>query len=64
MLSHVRDFNNAVERCGWSDACMTGDSEYVVGAAAIKATHHVYLWDRHAGRMERILEGEGLDRHA
>jgi hypothetical protein len=57
MLTHIRDFSNAVERCGWSDACMTGDSEYVVGAAAIKATHHVYLWERHGGRMQRILEG-------
>eukprot|EP00798_Chlamydomonas_sp_ICE-L_P031591 gene31591-6785_t len=53
----VREFQNAVERPAWRMACFSSDSEHVIGAAATKSTHHIYVWNRLYGNMERVLEG-------
>ena len=60
LLVHVRDFQNVVERCSWRSACFSSDSEHVIGASAGKAVHHLYIWNRITGNMERILEGVNI----
>jgi hypothetical protein len=48
---------NAVEKMLWAGATFTSDSEHVVAAASSKTQHHIYIWNRVNGKMERILEG-------
>jgi len=41
----------------WADVAFTSDSEHIIAAASSKAAHHLYVWNRVNGKMERILEG-------
>eukprot|EP00983_Pelagomonas_calceolata_P029890 935968-Pelagomonas_calceolata.AAC.5 len=50
---------NAVEKMLWAGAVFTSDSEHVVALASSKTQHHLYIWNRVNGKMERILEGVG-----
>lgn len=53
---------NAVERNPWKAVAFSADSEHVVAAAFDKTNkdHLMYIWNRHYGTMEKILEGKGL----
>jgi len=57
LLLPVREFQNAVEKMLWAGAVFTSDSEHVVALASSKTQHHLYIWNRVNGKMERILEG-------
>lgn len=50
-------FQDMVSRTPWSGVGFSHDGEYVMGGAAQDAAHHIYLWDRDAGVLVKILEG-------
>jgi hypothetical protein len=56
----LQTFQNAVEKNQWKGVVLSGDSEHVVGAVHHKTEHRVYIWSRLYGKLERILEGEGV----
>ena len=56
-LGVVHKFQDLVNRTPWNGVGFSGDSEYVVGGAAHKAAHNIYVWDRSAGTLVKILEG-------
>ncbi|PWN48279.1 WD40 repeat-like protein [Violaceomyces palustris] len=50
-------FQDLVNRTPWNGVGFSGDSEYVMGGAANKAAHNVYIWDRASSSLVKILEG-------
>ena len=50
-------FQNAVDKNSWQLAAFSSDVEHVSAASALKASHHIYIWNR-LGILERILEGQ------
>ncbi|KAI3620516.1 hypothetical protein CBS9595_002483 [Malassezia furfur] len=56
-LTQRSKFQDLVGRTPWSGISFSADSEYVMGGAAQDAGHHIYLWDRDAGVLVKILEG-------
>lgn len=50
-------FQDLVGRTPWSGIAFSSDGEYVMGGAAHDAGHNIYLWDRDAGVLVKILEG-------
>ncbi|KAF8067281.1 hypothetical protein HT031_002328 [Scenedesmus sp. PABB004] len=50
-------FHNAVERNQWRGAALSSDTEHVAAGAAAKDEHRIYVWSRHLGKLEKILEG-------
>jgi COMPASS component SWD1 len=53
----VHRFQDLVNRTPWNGIGFSGDGEYVYAGAAHKAAHNVYVWDRGAGALDKILEG-------
>ncbi|EPQ32340.1 uncharacterized protein PFL1_00536 [Pseudozyma flocculosa PF-1] len=53
----LHKYQDLVNRTPWNGIGFSGDSDYVVGGAAHKAAHNVYIWDRSAGTLVKILEG-------
>ena len=49
-------FKNVVDKNAWVKAAFSSDVEYVSAAAAHKACHIIYIWNR-LGQLERTLEG-------
>ncbi len=60
VLQLSREFKNAVDRVSWAGACFSADSDYLASAAASQTHHHIHIWSRMYGKLERILEGAGL----
>lgn len=56
-LTQRSKFQDLVGRTPWSGISFSADGEYVMGGAAQDAGHHIYLWDRDAGVLVKILEG-------
>eukprot|EP00958_Prasinococcus_capsulatus_P002789 scaffold238_cov532-Prasinococcus_capsulatus_cf.AAC.3 len=58
----LAEFQNVVDRMQWRSACFNGNGDYIVGAAALRSEHNIYLWDRLNKRLVKTLEGpkEGL----
>ncbi|KAN0066185.1 chromatin binding protein [Thecaphora frezii] len=56
-LVMLHKYQDLVNRTPWNGIGFSGDSDYVVGGAAHKAAHNVYIWDRSAGTLVKILEG-------
>lgn len=56
-LAVIHRFVDQVNRTPWSGIGFSGDGEYVYAGAAHKAAHNVYIWDRGAGALDKILEG-------
>ncbi|WFD31838.1 chromatin binding protein [Malassezia sp. CBS 17886] len=50
-------FQDLVGRTPWSGVAFSSDAEYVMGGAAHDASHNIYIWDRDAGVLVKILEG-------
>ncbi|SHO79371.1 Similar to S.cerevisiae protein SWD1 (Subunit of the COMPASS (Set1C) complex) [Malassezia sympodialis ATCC 42132] len=50
-------FQDLIGRTPWSGVAFSSDSEYVMGGAAQSTAHNVYIWDRDAGVLVKILEG-------
>lgn len=50
-------FQDLVNRTPWSGIGFSGDGEYVFGGATHKAAHDIYIWDRGAGVLDKILQG-------
>jgi len=50
-------FQDMISRTPWSGVAFSSDSEYVMGGAAQNTAHNVYIWDRDAGVLVKILEG-------
>jgi COMPASS component SWD1 len=56
-LQYSKEFQDRVNRVHWRAACFSGDSEYVVGASAVKGEHKIHIWNSKTGQLARILEG-------
>ncbi|CAO1617800.1 unnamed protein product [Sympodiomycopsis kandeliae] len=56
-LRVLHRFLDQVNRTPWSGLGFSGDGEYVYAGAAHKAAHNIYIWDRGAGTLDKILEG-------
>jgi COMPASS component SWD1 len=61
-------FQDLVNRTPWRGIGFSGDGEYVYGGAAHKVAHNIYIWDRGAGVLDKILQGPrdsliGVDWH-
>lgn len=56
-MSVVHRFQDLVNRTPWTGIGFSGDGEYVFAGAAHKAAHNIYVWDRGAGALDKILEG-------
>ena len=50
-------FQDSVNRTPWHAIGFSGDAEYVMGGAAHKAAHNVFIWDRESGVLIKVLEG-------
>jgi COMPASS component SWD1 len=51
------EFQDVVEKLHWKKCLFSSDNEHVIGGSAQKAEHKVYIWSRHSGHLEKILEG-------
>lgn len=56
-LSLFREFQDSITKVHWKAPCFSGDGEWVVGGSASKGEHKIYVWDRAAGNLVKILEG-------
>ncbi|KAF5791167.1 putative transcription factor WD40-like family [Helianthus annuus] len=56
-LSLFREFQDSITKVHWKAPCFSGDGEWVVGGSASKGEHKIYIWDRRAGHLVKILEG-------
>lgn len=50
-------FQDLVNRTPWNGIGFSGDGEYVYAGAAHQAAHNIYVWDKGAGALDKILEG-------
>lgn len=56
-ITALHRFQDLVNRTPWLGIGFSGDSEYVFGGAAHKVAHNIYIWDRGAGVLDKILQG-------
>ncbi|KAI3784358.1 hypothetical protein L1987_43456 [Smallanthus sonchifolius] len=56
-LSLFREFQDSITKVHWKAPCFSGEGEWVVGGSASKGEHKIYIWDRRAGHLVKILEG-------
>ena len=57
LLTPSLRFQDSVNRTPWHAIGFSGDAEYVMGGAAHKAAHNVFVWDRESGVLVKVLEG-------
>ncbi|XP_056164800.1 protein RBL [Syzygium oleosum] len=55
-LELLHEFQDSITRVQWKAPCFSGDGEWVIGGAASRGEHKIYIWDR-AGHLVKILEG-------
>lgn len=56
-LAPIHRFQDLVNRTPWHAVGFSGDGEYVLGGAGHKMSHNVFVWDREAGALVKVLEG-------
>ncbi|OWZ30165.1 hypothetical protein LQV05_002841 [Cryptococcus neoformans] len=56
-LSPLHRFQDLINRTPWNSIGFSGDAEYVMGGAAHKMAHNVFIWDRESGVLVKVLEG-------
>jgi COMPASS component SWD1 len=56
-LLPIHRFQDLVNRTPWNAVGFSGDGEYVMGGAGHKMAHNVFVWDREAGALVKVLEG-------
>lgn len=56
-LIPIHRFQDLVNRTPWHAIGFSGDGEYVFGGAGHKMAHNVFVWDREAGALVKVLEG-------
>lgn len=56
-LTALHRFQDLINRTPWLGIGFSGDGEYVFGGAAHKVAHNIYIWDRGAGVLDKILQG-------
>lgn len=56
-LAPIHRFQDLVNRTPWHAVGFSGDGEYVFGGAGHKMSHNVFVWDREAGALVKVLEG-------
>lgn len=56
-LAPIHRFQDLVNRTPWHAVGFSGDGEYVFGGAGHKMSHNVFVWDREAGALIKVLEG-------
>lgn len=50
-------FQDLVNRTPWLGIGFSADGEYAFGGASHKVAHNIYIWDRGAGVLDKILSG-------
>ena len=50
-------FQDLVNRTPWLGIGFSADGEYAFGGAAHKVAHNIYIWDRGAGVLDKVLQG-------
>lgn len=56
-ITALHRFQDLVNRTPWRGIGFSGDGEYVFGGASHKVAHNIYIWDRGAGVLDKILSG-------
>lgn len=54
-IENEHKFQDIVNRLSWTHVSFSATGEYVV--ASIYMNHHLYVWEREHGSLEKILEG-------
>lgn len=54
-IENEHKFQDIVNRLSWNHVTFSASGEYVV--ASIWMNHHLYVWEREHGSLEKILEG-------
>jgi len=52
-----REFQDPVNRTHWKKCCFSSDGDYIIGGAATKSRHIIYIWNREEGQLIKTLEG-------
>ena len=60
--SHVQDHADVVDRIAWKRATFSHTADYLVGGRGDRFSHQLYVWDRVAQQLVRVIDGaeEGL----
>ncbi|KAJ1904175.1 chromatin binding protein, partial [Tieghemiomyces parasiticus] len=56
-LTFIHKYLDQVNRVQWNECCFTSDGEHVIGGSAHKAEHNIYVWDKNATNLEKMLTG-------
>ncbi|KAJ1987954.1 chromatin binding protein [Dimargaris cristalligena] len=56
-LTFIHKYQDQVNRVQWNECCFTCDGEHVIGGSAHKAEHNIYVWDKNATNLEKMLTG-------
>ena len=61
-FSHVQDHADVVDRIAWKRATFSHTADYLVGGRGDRFSHQLYVWDRVAQQLVRVIDGaeEGL----
>ena len=57
LLNPIHRYQDMVNRTPWNAIGFSGDGEYVMGGAAHKMAHNVFIWDKSFGTLVKVLEG-------
>ena len=64
-FGHVQDHADVVDRIAWKRATFSHTADYLVGGRGDRFSHQLYVWDRVAQQLVRVIDGaeEGPRRH-
>ncbi|KAF9520982.1 hypothetical protein BS47DRAFT_1310964 [Hydnum rufescens UP504] len=56
-MEPLHKLQDKIGRTQWNGISWSGNGEYIIGGAALKAAHTIYVWDHETGTLDKILEG-------
>ena len=61
-FSHVQHHADVVDRIAWKRAIFSHTADYLIGGRGDRFSHQLYVWDRVAQQLVRVIDGaeEGL----
>ncbi|KAJ3396829.1 chromatin binding protein [Lobulomyces angularis] len=57
LVENLVKYMDSVERCQWMGCDFSSSGDYVIGAAAQKNSHKIYIWDMQMGNLVKMLQG-------
>ncbi|KAF8305481.1 COMPASS complex protein [Clavulina sp. PMI_390] len=57
VVEAIHKLQDNVAKMPWNGVTWSKNGDRIVGGAASKASHVIYIWDRETGRLEKILDG-------